>query len=65
MANQWRSGVTYKAGDKVTYEGKEYECITGHAAQIDWCPDIVAALWKECGEAPVEKKEEEKVEETA
>jgi chitodextrinase len=65
MASEWRSGVTYKAGDKVTYEGKEYECITGHAAQVDWVPSVVQALWKECGEAPVEKKEVIIEEETA
>lgn len=37
----------YKVGDKVTYNGKSYECIQAHTSQEDWTPSATASLWKE------------------
>ncbi|WP_159007301.1 carbohydrate-binding protein [Streptomyces sp. NRRL S-813] len=42
----WTPGVTYKAGDTVTYEGITYRCIQGHTTQTGWEPPIVPALWE-------------------
>ena len=42
----WAAGVTYKTGDKVTYEGKTYECRQGHSSIRSWEPSIYTlALW--------------------
>ncbi|MEV4558431.1 M28 family peptidase [Kitasatospora sp. NPDC049285] len=43
----WAAGVTYKAGDLVTYNGVTYRCIQGHTAQTGWEPPIVPALWQQ------------------
>ncbi|SDT75007.1 lytic polysaccharide monooxygenase [Actinoplanes derwentensis] len=42
----WAPGVTYKTGDKVTYEGVTYQCRQGHSAIRSWEPGIwTLALW--------------------
>ncbi len=46
----WRSGETYKAGDRVRHDGVLYECVQGHTSQSDWTPDITKALWKAVAE---------------
>lgn len=44
---QWKSGVYYKIGDKVMYNGKSYECTYTHTSLIGWEPGSqAAALWK-------------------
>lgn len=43
---EWQSGVSYKLGDKVTYEGKTYECTYVHTSNIAWTPNVVPTLWK-------------------
>ncbi|MGG7176364.1 carbohydrate-binding protein [Clostridium paraputrificum] len=45
--NEWKSGVSYKLGDKVTYKGKTYECIFAHTSHEGWLPGTVPTLWKE------------------
>ncbi|VYT69551.1 chitinase [Clostridium tertium] len=44
---EWQSGVSYKLGDKVTYQGKTYECIYVHTSNIAWTPNVVPTLWKQ------------------
>jgi chitin-binding protein len=42
----WAAGVAYRTGDKVTYEGKTYECRQGHSSIRSWEPSIYTlALW--------------------
>jgi chitin-binding protein len=42
----WAPGVAYRTGDKVTYEGKTYECRQGHSSIRSWEPSIYTlALW--------------------
>jgi chitin-binding protein len=42
----WAAGVAYKTGDKVTYEGKTYECRQSHSSIRSWEPSIFTlALW--------------------
>lgn len=42
----WAAGTSYKAGDKVTYNGKNYQCVIGHTSLAGWEPSNVPALWK-------------------
>ena len=43
---EWQSGVSYKLGYKVTYEGKAYECIYVNTSNTAWTPNVVPTLWK-------------------
>ncbi|UBU11150.1 dioxygenase family protein [Nonomuraea gerenzanensis] len=42
----WQVGVTYQAGDRVTYGGAAYRCLQGHQSQAGWEPPNVPALWQ-------------------
>ncbi|SEM55920.1 carbohydrate-binding protein [Nonomuraea pusilla] len=42
----WQAGVTYQAGDQVTYGGATYRCLQGHLSQAGWEPPNVPALWQ-------------------
>ncbi|GAA2592850.1 hypothetical protein GCM10010435_84790 [Winogradskya consettensis] len=45
-SSSWAPGVSYKTGDKVTYEGKTYECRQSHSSLRSWEPSIYTlALW--------------------
>lgn len=37
----------YYNGDKVTYNGKHYECIAPEGVAVVWSPDTYPAYWKE------------------
>ena len=41
----WASGTAYKVGDRVTYNGRSYQCRQAHTALTGWEPPNVAALW--------------------
>ncbi|MFI6601928.1 carbohydrate-binding protein [Nonomuraea sp. NPDC050536] len=45
----WAPNVSYKAGDRVTYNGTDYECIQAHTSLTGWEPPNVPALWKPVG----------------
>jgi chitinase len=45
----WGVGVSYKVGDKVTYNGKVYECTYAHTSHSGWKPDLATTLWKVVG----------------
>ena len=42
---QWSDNFNYKTGDKVTYLGNIYVCITSHHSLANWIPSIVPSLW--------------------
>lgn len=44
--DEWQAGVSYVAGQIVTYQGAQYECITSHTSQVGWTPAAVPALWR-------------------
>ncbi|MFC0866199.1 carbohydrate-binding protein [Sphaerimonospora cavernae] len=48
-ASAWQAWTAYKTGDRVTYNGVEYECIQGHTSLPGWEPSNVPALWKVTG----------------
>ena len=37
--------VSYSIGDRVMYQGTEYECIQNHTSQAGWDPATAASLW--------------------
>ena len=37
----------YHKGDKVTYNGKHYECIAPEGVAVVWSPDTYPAYWQE------------------
>ncbi len=43
----WAPNTSYRQGDIVSYNGKNYECIQSHTSLTGWEPPIVPALWKE------------------
>lgn len=42
----WTAGVSYKAGDLVTYGAKGYRCRQAHTSLPGWEPPNVPALWE-------------------
>lgn len=42
---RWKTGVAYKAGDRVLYKDILYKVLSGHASQADWTPDIAVSLF--------------------
>ena len=43
----WIPSEPVKVGDKRTYDGKLYECISAHTTQKDWTPVLTLdVLWK-------------------
>lgn len=45
--NAWASGVTYRLGDLVTYNGKVYDCTYAHTSHMGWLPGEAFTLWRE------------------
>ncbi|MDU5210258.1 MAG: glycosyl hydrolase family 18 protein [Clostridium sp.] len=41
----WEAWVSYKTGDIVSYNGKNYTCRQGHTSLVVWEPSNVQALW--------------------
>lgn len=39
------NGVSYKAGTRVTYNGKLARCLQDHVSQADWAPGVAVSLW--------------------
>lgn len=40
----------YHKGDKVTYNGKKYECIAPDGVAVVWSPDVMPSYWQEVTE---------------
>lgn len=45
VAPVWQTGVSYKTGDLVSYNGVSWKCIQAHRSQTGWNPSAVPALW--------------------
>lgn len=45
-AEPWAPGVSYTAGDEVTYGGATYVCLQSHTSLPGWEPSNISALWK-------------------
>jgi chitodextrinase len=46
---EWEEWVYYNVGDRVEYNGRDYECRQAHTSQPDWTPEAVPALWEDLG----------------
>ncbi len=47
---EWNGNfIAYSIGQKVQYNGEEYQCIQAHSSESTWEPNIVPALWKDLG----------------
>jgi chitodextrinase len=44
--DEWQVGVSYSVGDRVMYNGVEYECRQAHTSLAGWEPPNVPALWQ-------------------
>ncbi|NDI35828.1 fibronectin type III domain-containing protein [Chengkuizengella sediminis] len=44
---EWEVNTIYTVGDKVTYNGKLFECISDHTSLDGWQPGNVPTLWTE------------------
>src|SRR5262252_3820580 len=47
----WAEGVTYTAGQQVTYNGRLYQALQTHTAYVGagWNPAATPSLWKDLG----------------
>ena len=49
QVSPWKPNTAYKAGDLVSYNGKNYKCLQPHTSLVGWEPSNVPALWSEYG----------------
>jgi chitinase len=42
----WVANHAYVVGDRVSYAGKNYQCLQSHTSQVGWEPPNVPALWQ-------------------
>jgi chitinase len=48
---EWGVNISYRVGDKVTYNQKVYQCLQAHTSISTWTPDETPALWELIGPA--------------
>ena len=41
----WSDSADYVVGDRVSYNGTLYKCLTAHTSQESWTPDASPSLW--------------------
>ena len=41
----WKTGKSYKQGDRVLYEGVLYKVLNDHTSQSDWMPSAASSLF--------------------
>lgn len=46
--------VEYAVGDRVSYEGTLYKCLTAHTSQSTWTPDTSPSLWVRVDDPSIE-----------
>ncbi|GGH30725.1 glycosyl hydrolase family 18 protein [Paenibacillus segetis] len=44
--NAWQPNTSYKVGDTVSYNGKNYQCTYAHTSLVGWEPSNAPTLWK-------------------
>lgn len=45
FVDTWGSGVEYKTGKRLSYNGVVYKVLQDHTSQSDWTPDTAASLY--------------------
>ncbi|TLY47470.1 MAG: chitinase [Gammaproteobacteria bacterium] len=43
---EWKVNYGYQRSDKISFNGKVYQCLITHKSQLDWTPDVAVSLWK-------------------
>lgn len=48
-APEWSANATYKVGDRVTHNGRVWECLVAHGAEYQgaWAPGVAHTVWRE------------------
>ena len=50
----WASDTDYAVGDRVSYDGTLYKCLTAHTSQSTWTPDTSPSLWVRVDDPSIE-----------
>ena len=50
----WDETKSYIIGDRVSYEGTLYKCLTAHNAQASWTPNVSPSLWVRVDDPTIE-----------
>ena len=50
----WKSDGSYEVGDRVSYEGTLFKCLTAHDSQDTWTPSDSPSLWVRVDDPSVE-----------
>lgn len=52
--DMWAVELAYEVGDVRRYEGQLYRCLTAHASQATWQPDVSPSLWVRIDDPSIE-----------
>lgn len=50
----WATDTAYAVGDRVSYDGTLYKCLTAHTSQDTWKPDVSPSLWVRVDDPSIE-----------
>ena len=50
----WSDEADYIVGDRVSYDGTLYKCLTTHTSQESWTPDVSPSLWVRVDDPTIE-----------
>lgn len=50
----WATDTAYAVGDRVSYDGTLYKCLTAHTSQDTWKPDVSPSLWVRIDDPSIE-----------
>ena len=50
----WANETAYAVGDRVSYDGTLYKCLTAHTSQATWKPDASPSLWVRIDDPSIE-----------
>ena len=50
----WDDSKEYAVGDRVSYDGTLYKCLTAHTAQASWTPSDSPSLWVRVDDPAIE-----------
>lgn len=50
----WATDTAYGIGDRVSYDGTLYKCLTAHTSQATWKPDVSPSLWVRIDDPSIE-----------
>lgn len=51
---KWKADGSYEVGDRVSFEGTLFKCLTSHNAQDTWTPSDSPSLWVRVDDPSVE-----------